>query len=188
MCACGRNALNTTATFNNHDHTVVTPHAGSASRRCSPNGRSPTGKDNIDSRLNEYLDRAECNIHFRRLNRGWYAFRRRLLQCLKTHVSPYHRHLSFYFFPSVCASLFVWICLCLFFLCLSCCLSVPNRYQSYFQWTTKVCRPTAVAHLERKQRSIGHGSVASVQRPVHRSQAQLAMVILADVQSFGVGT
>lgn len=50
--------------------------SGSASRRCSPNGRSPTGKDDIDSRLNEYLDRAECNIHFRRLNRGWYAFRR----------------------------------------------------------------------------------------------------------------
>lgn len=34
------------------------------------------GKDEIDARLQEFLERTECGLVFRRLNRGWYAFRR----------------------------------------------------------------------------------------------------------------
>lgn len=40
-------------------------------------GRLPSGKDEIDGRLMEFLDRDDCGIIFRRLNRGWYSFRRK---------------------------------------------------------------------------------------------------------------
>jgi len=33
-------------------------------------------KDEIDTRLQEFIEKSACNINFRRLNRGWYAFRR----------------------------------------------------------------------------------------------------------------
>jgi len=33
-------------------------------------------KDDIDARLLDFLDRADCGLVFRRMNRGWYAFRR----------------------------------------------------------------------------------------------------------------
>lgn len=46
-----------------------------AGRRGS--GRLPSGKDEIDGRLMEFLDRDDCGIIFRRLNRGWYSFRRK---------------------------------------------------------------------------------------------------------------
>lgn len=35
-----------------------------------------SNKDDIDARLNEYLERSDTGLTFRRLNRGWYAFRR----------------------------------------------------------------------------------------------------------------
>jgi len=37
---------------------------------------TPKGRDEIDLRLQDYLERSGCNLVFRRLNRGWYAFRR----------------------------------------------------------------------------------------------------------------
>lgn len=42
-------------------------------RRTSPNRGKPM--DEIDTRLHEFLERTECLISFRRLNRGWYVFR-----------------------------------------------------------------------------------------------------------------
>lgn len=39
--------------------------------------RMPSAKDEIDGRLLEYLDRSDCGIIFRRMNRGWYSFRRK---------------------------------------------------------------------------------------------------------------
>lgn len=33
-------------------------------------------KDEIDVKLQEFLERSDCGLGFRRLNRGWYAFRR----------------------------------------------------------------------------------------------------------------
>jgi len=54
-------------------------NGGTASRR----GLSPmtvlsaAGKDEVDARLNGFLEQAQnCNIVFRRRNRGWYTFRR----------------------------------------------------------------------------------------------------------------
>lgn len=40
----------------------------------SPNGH--LGKDEIDNRLLEFMDSSDCSLLFRRLNRGWYGFRR----------------------------------------------------------------------------------------------------------------
>jgi len=37
--------------------------------------RPQSAKDEIDGRLREYLERSECGLLFRRLNRGWYSFR-----------------------------------------------------------------------------------------------------------------
>jgi len=38
-------------------------------------GRSQGGKDDIDARLNDFLDRSGCQLSFRRRNKGWYSFR-----------------------------------------------------------------------------------------------------------------
>jgi len=38
-------------------------------------GRAHNSKDEVDARLLEWLDRNECDLEFRRLNHGWYAFR-----------------------------------------------------------------------------------------------------------------
>jgi len=44
-------------------------------------GRPQSAKDEIDGRLHEFLERSDaqrdCGLLFKRLNRGWYAFRRR---------------------------------------------------------------------------------------------------------------
>lgn len=44
-----------------------------------PSGRQgsgpPSAKDEIDGRLHEFLERNDCGLLFRRLNRGWYSFR-----------------------------------------------------------------------------------------------------------------
>lgn len=49
---------------------------GSASRRViSPDGHSQ-GKDDVDARLHIFLEQGNCGIHFKRLNKGWYNFRR----------------------------------------------------------------------------------------------------------------
>jgi hypothetical protein len=40
-------------------------------------GRLQSGKDEVDGRLIEFQDREDCGIIFRRLNRGWYSFRRK---------------------------------------------------------------------------------------------------------------
>lgn len=45
------------------------PSSGSATS-------SGPAKDDIDERLSEFLQSTKCGISFRRLNRGWYAFRR----------------------------------------------------------------------------------------------------------------
>lgn len=47
--------------------------APSSGRRAS--GRPQSAKDEIDGRLREFLERSECGLLFRRLNRGWYSFR-----------------------------------------------------------------------------------------------------------------
>lgn len=36
-----------------------------------------SAKDDIDARLHDFLDRNDCVLAFRRLNRGWYSFRHR---------------------------------------------------------------------------------------------------------------
>merc|ERR1712070_320567 len=38
--------------------------------------RSRVAKDEIDSRLLDFLEQSDCTLTFRRMNRGWYAFRR----------------------------------------------------------------------------------------------------------------
>lgn len=38
--------------------------------------RSRVAKDDIDSRLLDFLEQSDCTLIFRRMNRGWYAFRR----------------------------------------------------------------------------------------------------------------
>jgi len=38
--------------------------------------RSRVAKDEIDSRLLDFLEQSDCALIFRRMNRGWYAFRR----------------------------------------------------------------------------------------------------------------
>ena len=38
--------------------------------------RSRVAKDEIDSRLLDFLEQSNCALTFRRMNRGWYAFRR----------------------------------------------------------------------------------------------------------------
>lgn len=47
----------------------------SSSRRGSASGRPQSAKDEIDGRLHEFLERSDCGLVFRRLNRGWYSFR-----------------------------------------------------------------------------------------------------------------
>jgi len=47
---------------------------GNASQRAP---QPPSAKDEIDGRLHEFLERSDCGLLFRRLNRGWYAFRRK---------------------------------------------------------------------------------------------------------------
>lgn len=47
--------------------------APASSRR--PSARPQSAKDEIDGRLREFLERSECGLLFRRLNRGWYSFR-----------------------------------------------------------------------------------------------------------------
>lgn len=44
-----------------------------SSRRASAQPQS--AKDEIDGRLREYLERSDCGLLFRRMNRGWYSFR-----------------------------------------------------------------------------------------------------------------
>lgn len=50
-----------------------TPGARGPSPRTS---RTCAGKDEIEIRLREFLEKAKCNVVFRQLNRGWYACRR----------------------------------------------------------------------------------------------------------------
>jgi len=38
--------------------------------------RSRVAKDEIDSRLLDFLEQSDCALTFRRMNRGWYAFRK----------------------------------------------------------------------------------------------------------------
>jgi len=38
-------------------------------------GRGHKSKDEVDARLQEWLDRNKCDLEFRRLNQAWYAFR-----------------------------------------------------------------------------------------------------------------
>jgi len=47
-----------------------------ASSKGTRSSASPPQRDDIDVRLNEYLARSDTGLTFRRLNRGWYAFRR----------------------------------------------------------------------------------------------------------------
>lgn len=50
-----------------------------AGRQRSLSNNAPTSrvaKDEIDSRLLDFLDQSDCALTFRRMNRGWYAFRR----------------------------------------------------------------------------------------------------------------
>eukprot|EP00408_Alexandrium_pacificum_P027963 CAMPEP_0171183546 /NCGR_PEP_ID=MMETSP0790-20130122/15333_1 /TAXON_ID=2925 /ORGANISM="Alexandrium catenella, Strain OF101" /LENGTH=487 /DNA_ID=CAMNT_0011648523 /DNA_START=100 /DNA_END=1565 /DNA_ORIENTATION=+ len=52
-------------------------NGGSARNKESPGTSRPaSAKDEIDSRLLDYVSRSECGIVFKRLNRGFYTFRR----------------------------------------------------------------------------------------------------------------
>jgi len=52
-------------------------HSPQATPSPSPpgTGRAYSSKDGVDARLQEWLDRNKCDLEFRRLNHGWYAFR-----------------------------------------------------------------------------------------------------------------
>lgn len=48
-----------------------------SSRQGSSQPQQPqSAKDEIDGRLHEFIERSDCGLLFRRLNRGWYSFRR----------------------------------------------------------------------------------------------------------------
>jgi len=69
------NGLLTGSTATSGRRSGASGTAGAGGERTS--NRSPArAKDEIDARLAEYLDKTPCNLCFRRLNRGWYAFRR----------------------------------------------------------------------------------------------------------------
>lgn len=46
------------------------------SEQSSNIGPRRASKDEIDGRLLDFLDRSDCSIAFRRMNRGWYVFKR----------------------------------------------------------------------------------------------------------------
>jgi hypothetical protein len=53
------------------------PRQGMRERSLSNNApASRVAKDEIDSRLLDFLEQSDCALTFRRMNRGWYAFRR----------------------------------------------------------------------------------------------------------------
>lgn len=53
----------------------ATPPTSSMPSGRQGSGRPHSAKDEIDGRLHEFLERNDCGLLFRRLNRGWYSFR-----------------------------------------------------------------------------------------------------------------